>query len=297
MERSLIQLMHGIGAATTRLNVVAHNVANADTVGYKSRDAAFSTVLYDELKNQPGGETAGGNGRLTPEYVRLGLGSRIFGTPLRTDVQGSLTVTNIPTDLAVEGEGYFRLRLPATPNTGPLIVLTRAGSFHLSPEGGELRLVDAHGAYVLDEGDRPIAVPADAAGIVVRSDGSVFYRTMTGTIEATGQRLALYRVVRPDALRSIGDNAYALPAGGGAAQGAPAAGGGAVPAAVPVEAGMLGTPRARVVQGALERSGVDLVQEMTGAMLALRHTALLSRLVGQVDQMSGLADEVGARAR
>ncbi|QZA32936.1 flagellar basal body protein [Hydrogenibacillus sp. N12] len=290
MERSLIAVRHGLLAAQARLDAAAHNVANADTVGAKPRDVAFQTLFFDAYQNQPGGETAG-QSRLTPEGVRLGGGAGAGGTFLRTDLAGVLVSSGEPTDLAIEGEGWFRLRPPEGDPPGG-VVLARGGRFSLSPApDGRLFLVDGRGAFVLDDNGAPVSIPRDAAGLVVRPDGAVFTRTADGAVVATGQRLALYRVHRPDALRALGDGAFFAPTGPGAL---PAGG---LPAAEPVPAALRGTERARIVQGALERSAVDLGTELTGALLALRHTGLLARLAVQTDEMDGLSDELGGRNR
>ena len=300
MERISIQLRHALQASRQALDTTAHNIANTDTPGYKARDITFSNVYYDLLNNQPGGEQAGENGRVTPEYIRVGGGSRISGTPLISETQGNIVETGAPTHLALEGRGFFKLRewLTGGEQAGGQaednVYYTRAGSFHWSAEGTagdpRLYLVDASGRYVLDTNDQPVViggvVPLSMTrSILITPESEVLIQATDDRVYPTGQSIALYEPTRPDALLSRGDNAFQL-----------------LPGAINGVRllndanGLLTTSGTRIIQGALERSTVDLTVEMTRLLENERHIQLLARNWQMADQMAGLANEIGRRS-
>lgn len=298
MERISIQLRHALQASRQAFDTTAHNMANVDTPGYKTREVTFSSVYYDMLKNQPGGETAGQDGRTTPEYVRSGLGARVSGTPLLSEVQGPLQATGQPTHLAIQGRGYFKLRLRSPENApggvmgGGDDVYARAGSFHWSVEGTvgneRLFLVDARGRYVLNTNDQPIEIGniiplVMTRSVVISPEGEVLIQATDEEVYPTGQYIALYAPTRPDALMARGDGAYQLAPGDTGIRRLNDAG------------GSLALSGTRLIQGALERSTVDLTEEMTHLIEQERHIQLLARHWQMADQMAALANEIGRR--
>src|SRR5689334_22694440 len=157
----------GMEALETKLDVIANNMANINTTGFKKDRANFEDVFYRQYR-LPGALDA--DGTRTATGVEVGLGTRVSSTQTNYK-QGSFETTNNPLDCAIEGDGFFRV---VNPNGG--FFYTRAGNFNLNDQG-QIVLGSANKGYVLDGG---FTIPQDATGIVISSDGTVQY-TQQGT--------------------------------------------------------------------------------------------------------------------
>ncbi|MBE3553886.1 MAG: flagellar hook-basal body protein [Thermicanus sp.] len=290
MDLSLIQGYQGMRALMERIDTIANNVANVDTTGFKARETTFGEILYQQLPNQPGGEQANADGRITPEQIRIGSGIITTGTPIRF-TQGTRKETGIETDLMIEGEGFFRVRKDENQN-GNLnddpIYYTRAGRFTRSPGAdGNDYLVTPTGEFLLDEFDNPVAIAAGNRFRVER-DGTLVQIDPDGREEPNYERIAVYSIPNLQEMGHLGNNLWAYPVQQQAGQAPPPAG----------QAPLLmndAPERFAIHQGALEASNVDLTKEMTSLIETERHLQLTSRSLQMTDQMLGLANEMVRR--
>jgi flagellar basal-body rod protein FlgG len=236
----------GMAAQQQRLDAVANDLANANTVGYKHQRIGFRDLLYDQT------------GRSSATGVRTGHGvaavdaGRSFG-------QGAVQRTDRPLDVAIQGEGFLAVKLPDGRSA-----LTRDGGLHVD---GLRRLTTNTGAFAL-AGGKPVTIPAGVSEdeVAIGPDG-----TVTAAGSRVG-RLDLVTVRSPEALTSVGDNAF-VPS---AASGNPTA-----------------APRATTLtQGALEMSNVDMAEAMVDLIQSQRAYELASKAIQTADQMMQTANEV-----
>src|SRR3954471_23676589 len=156
----------GMQAMESKLDVIANNMANINTTGFKKDRANFEDVFYRQYR-LPGAEDA--DSTRTATGIEVGLGTRVASTQSNFK-QGSFQTTNNTLDFAIEGDGFFRVQ-----NPNGDFYYTRAGNFNLNATG-KIVLGSATTGYALDPG---LTVPNDATGIVVSADGQVQYSTST----------------------------------------------------------------------------------------------------------------------
>lgn len=250
MFRSLDVAATGMAAQETKLDTIANNLANADTVGYKRQDAEFEDLLYQTVRAPagPGGGAPGG--------VQLGTGARVVSTP-RSFVQGSVQQTGKQLDVSIEGAGFLVVQ-----RTNGDIAYTRAGTLKLDPQG---RLVTTDGLPI----EPAITVPPDATSITIQTDGMVnAVRPGQSTPNQLGQ-LQLATFPNPTGLEAIGHNLYMPSAGSGEPT-----------------TGNPGTDgRGTIAQGQLEGSNVEVVTEMIGLIRAQRSYEINSKVISAADEM------------
>ncbi len=243
----------GLWAQQQVVDSIAHNLANLRTPGFKATRVGLQDLPYVQVSwDRP---VAEGTGR---ETVNLGTGVTVEGTQ-HLFLQGPWEHTGNPTDIAIAGEGFFRLQLP---NGG--VAYSRDGAFHVDASG---RLVNSSGYPLVG-----VQLPPGAQEINVSPDGSV-----SALDPATGQRvqagrLELARFVNPDGLVAVGSRLFLETE----ASGPPVVGGAG-------SAG-LGT----VMQGFLEGSNVDLSEQFTRMIAAQRAYQLNLRALQTLDEMAGL---------
>jgi len=273
INESMLRAAQGLRALQTKVDTIANNIANLNTAGYKSQDTVFGEILYQQINNQPGGETIGANGRITEEMVRMGNGVIVRGTPVQF-TQGSRQDTDIPTDLMIEGEGFFRVAQDLN-QSGDIDEIdyryTRNGAFKLSPIDDQLYLVTSNGEFVLNEDGDPISFAMDST-FKVLSNGTLVEIDAEGNEYEIG-RLGLYRFDHPQLLIRDGNGNWLADA-------------------VTNPANPIPAEQTVIVQGALESSNVDLSKEMTDLLAAQRTMQMLSRSLQISDQMLGLANEL-----
>ncbi len=246
----------GMEALQTKLDVIANNMANISTTGFKKDRANFEDVFYRQYR-LPGAQD--GDGTRTATGVEVGLGTRVSSTQSNFK-QGAFQTTNNPLDFAVEGDGFFKVQGPAGAS-----YYTRAGNFNLNADG-EIVLGSANNGYRLDPN---FTVPSEATGIVVAADGTISYSTQgTDTLTQLGQ-IQLSKFVNPDGLLKLGDNLYqATDASGPETTGNP---------------GQTGFGNIR--QGFLEASNVEPVNELIDLITTQRSFELNSQVVQAGDQI------------
>jgi len=235
------------------MRVIANNLANVGTTGFKRDRANFATLAYQDTRvagQQSSGETAYAEG------LNLGTGVAVQSTS-QIMTQGTLDTTGNAFDLALDGDGFFQIAMP-----GGKIGYTRAGNFTRSAEG---MLVTQQGFAVQPE----ITVPEGATAIAISPDGTVS-ASINGESEPTelGQ-IQIARFTNPAGLQALGDNFLAETAASGAAELGVAGEGG----------------RGQIRQGMLEGSNVNIVEELVAMIEAQRAYEISSKMVSAVDEM------------
>lgn len=253
MFSSLWVAKTGLDAQQTRMDVVSHNLANANTTGFKSSRASFQDLVYQNLR-QPGGQTTEQTN--APSGLMLGTGVRVVGNE-KLFTQGNIEQTGNSLDLAIQGRGFLQVTMP-----DGTIAYTRDGSLHMDQNG---QVVTANG-YAIDPA---ITVPANAQSITIGSDGTVSI-TLPG--QAAPQQIGTVQLadfINPAGLQPNGDNLYLETASSGSPQiGQPGLNG-------------LGT----LAQGALESSNVNVVEQMVDMIETQRTYEMNSKAISAADQM------------
>ena len=233
---------------------IAHNLANANTVGFKMRRAEFQDLLYQNFI-QPG--AAAGSQTTVPSGLQIGLGTR----PVANEIifsQGNFQQTDNPLDLVVQGRGFFQVRRPS----GEL-AYTRSGQFHL----------DRDGNVVTSEGDPlepQITIPAEAQSITVGSDGTVSYTQPGQTAAQIAGQIQLANFANPGGLNSLGNSLFSPTD----ASGEPTVGN-------PGGQEGLGS----LMQGYVEGSNVSVVEEFINMIVSQRAYEANSKVVKAADDM------------
>jgi flagellar basal-body rod protein FlgG len=250
----------GMNAQQLNLEVIANNIANINTTGFKRARAEFSDLLYEVEKLQ--GVPNQANENIVPEGASVGLGVKTIAVR-NVHVQGSLTNTGNKFDLALIGQGWFQI---AGADGEPLY--TRAGTFNTNANGD---LVTAGGFNVVPG----IVIPQDAVDVVINKSGQVFAR-LDGQVDLQdlGQ-LTLATFSNEAGLAPLGDNLFReTPASGAANVG------------VPGDPGF-----ATLEQGYLENSNVDPVKEITDLISAQRAYEMNSKVIQAADEMAAVVSK------
>ncbi|HWX51565.1 MAG TPA: flagellar basal-body rod protein FlgG [Roseomonas sp.] len=250
----------GMQAQQTNVEIIANNIANVSTTAFTRRKAEFQDLIYQSSERV--GSASSEAGTVLPVGTQIGLGVRNSAVN-RITLQGSLTDTGNRYDLALEGRGYFGITLP-----DGTVSYTRDGSFKLSPEG---QIVTTEGYPV----NPAITVPADAKDVTVNQAGEVLVTDANGQQQNVG-RLELYMFPNEAGLEAIGGNKFLETD----ASGQP-------------EAGLASDPGyAKIRQGYLEASNVNVVQEITQLIAAQRAYEMNSKVIEATDQMLQTANNV-----
>jgi flagellar basal-body rod protein FlgG len=252
--RSLSIAATGMLAQQLNVEVISNNIANMNTTAYKRQRAEFQDLLYQNERRV--GSQSADNNAIVPAGVQLGLGVKTAAV-YRITEQGNLTTTGNQLDLAVQGKGYFQVTLPD--NT---IAYTRAGSFQLDQNGN---IVTADGLKVTGAA----AIPANATSITVNQSGQVFVSQQGQTQLAQAGQFQLVSFINDTGLQPIGNNMFIQTQ----ASGNPVIG----------TAGNQGF--GTILQGFLESSNVNTVQEITDLISAQRAYEMNSKVIQASDEM------------
>jgi flagellar basal-body rod protein FlgG len=251
----------GMAAQELNVQVIANNIANMQTTGYKRQAAVFEDLLYEHVRRI--GTQTNDQGNILPVGVDIGSGVKTVGTP-RIMTQGTLLPTGVETNVAVRGEGFFKILMP-----DGTFSYTRDGSFQLDNQG---RLVTANGNLV----QPGITVPQNATSLTINQQGQVSVvpaGTTTPTVLGT---LTLTRFINKGGLLPIGDNLF---------QETPASG--------PPQDGTAGIDGAGdLQQGNLEQANVDAVTEISNLITAQRSYEMNSKVISAADQMLQTANQM-----
>jgi len=260
--RALSIAATGMLAQQTNVEVIANNLANMNTTGFKEQRAVFQDLLYQNVEQA--GAQSSDSGTIVPSGIQLGAGVRTAAV-YRLTGQGDMQTTSDPYDLAINGAGYFRIQMPDGTDA-----YSRSGNFALSPEG---QLVTQQG-YVVAPG---IAIPATATAVTVNGQGQVQATVPGQTAPQTVGQLELTRFPNDAGLKAEGDNLFVETASSGAPQ-----------SGVPGSTGY-GT----IQQGFLETSNVNAVQEITSLITAQRAYEMNSKVVTAADEMLSETAKLG----
>jgi flagellar basal-body rod protein FlgG len=241
-------------AMELNVQVIANNLANMTTTGYKRQRVEFQDLLYDHVSRI--GTQTSAQGNILPVGIDLGSGVKTVGTP-RLMTQGTLSQTGGTLDVAIRGDGFFKVQMPDGTYS-----YTRDGSFMMDAQG---RIVTAQGNVV----QPAITVPQNSTGLTINPQGQVSVIPQGQTQPTVLGQLTLTRFINQAGLLSIGDNMYQeTPASGTPQDGLPSVDG----------AGDL-------QQGNLEQSNVDSVSEITNLISAQRAYEMNSKVITAADQM------------
>ncbi|MFO1076347.1 MAG: flagellar basal-body rod protein FlgG [Planctomycetota bacterium] len=262
MLKSLYTTATGMKAQQTMVDMIANNIANVNTAGFKKSQASFEDLFYVTLQSP--GLARGANDNPVPIGTQIGSGTRLNGTT-KVFTTGTLEITDRSLDVAIDGEGFFAVILPDG-STG----YTRDGGFQINADG---KLVTGSGNVVTPE----ITLPNDTLDISIDPSGLVSGRTAGSPDTATvfGQ-LTLNRFVNPSGLLAVGANVLQRTE----ASGAPITG----------QPGLTGLGLMK--QGFVERSNVQIVNELVNLIVAQRAYEVNSRAIQASDQMLSTATNI-----
>jgi flagellar hook protein FlgE len=290
MLRSMFTAIGGLRAHQTMMDVTANNIANVNTIGYKSQRVSFSSMLAQTVRGASA-PVAGGSGGINPMEVGLGVGVGAIGSNLTA---GSSQYTGQWSDLRIDGDGYFIVSPERSTTTATDVAFTRAGNFTKDQNGD---LVTSSGQYVLGNsvtpgtpptyGDDlvPINIPTDASGVSIDVNGNVSYIDGSTNQQVIAGRVALAKFPNPAGLSRIGDNMFQATANSGAYDSTSSNN------TTPPTAGVAswGAPgqngRGILAVGEVEMSNVDLAQEFTSMITAQRGFQANSKVISTSDEM------------
>lgn len=253
MNQSLWIAKTGLDAQQTKMSVISNNLANASTTGFKRGRAVFEDLLYQNQR-QVGAQST--QQTLYPTGLMVGTGVRTVATG-KLFSQGALSQTGNPLDVAIEGKGFVQVLMP-----DGSMAYTRDGAFQVDAQG---QLVNSNGYPVQPS----ISIPTDAISITIGVDGTISVRQPGGNGTTQVGALQLVDFVNPAGLQPIGGNMYIESSASGTPQtGAPGQNG-------------LGT----VMQGFIEGSNVNVVEELVSMIETQRAYEMNSKAISTSDQM------------
>jgi flagellar basal-body rod protein FlgG len=241
-------------AQELNVQVISNNIANMRTTGYKRQRAEFQDLLYEHVRRI--GSQTSDQGNILPVGIDLGSGVKTVGTP-RIMTQGTLLPTGKDFDVAIRGEGFFKIQLP-----DGTFAYTRDGSFEMDAQG---RVVTAQGNLV----QPGITIPQNASSITINPQGQVSAVVPGNSTPTVLGQLTLTRFVNKAGLQAIGDNLFLeTPASGTPQDG------------VPNVDGM-----GDLQQGNLEQANVEAVTEISDLIAAQRAYEMNGKVISATDQM------------
>jgi len=263
MVRSLWTGATGMNAQQTNVDTIANNLANVNTVGYKSQVAQFKTLLYQTLQTK----TTTANGDTKPTSSQVGLGTRTASIN-QIFTQGSLLASESDTSFAIEGQGFFAVKCD-----DGVTRYTRSGDFTWSlGTNNQLVLCTGDGYPVLDTQGRNITLANTyvASKITVSSDGTIMYPDAQNNPQSLGITIGTFQFQNPSGLERYGDTLWSVTAVSGVAIN---------------EATNANVAKSRVVQGYLEGSNVSVADEMVNLIVAQRAYEMNSKVITTTDTM------------
>jgi flagellar basal-body rod protein FlgG len=252
--RALNTAATGMLAQQLNVEVISNNIANMNTTAFKRQRAEFQDLLYQSIERQ--GASSSSSGTIVPTGVQIGLGVKA-GSVYRITEQGNLAQTGNKFDVAISGKGYFRIQLPSGEDA-----YTRAGNFAVNGDG-QLATEDG---YTVAPG---ITLPQDASDVIINQQGQVQALIPGTPAPVLVGQLEIVTFFNEGGLDPQGDNLFLESAASGAAN--------------------VGTPGSpgfgNIVQGFIETSNVNAVQEITALIAAQRAYEMNSKVITASDEM------------
>ena len=260
MNRALRTAATGMFGQQLNVDIIANNLANVNTTGFKKSRPDFQDLMYQTLKTS---EVSDNPNIQQPSEIQVGNGTVPVATP-KSFAQGDIQPTKNPLDVAIQGDGFFQIR-----QTDGTTAYSRDGSFQISGEG---MLVTGQG-YVVEPG---LSIPADTTSISIASDGTINATVAGQTSPTKVGQLELAKFVNPVGLNPTGGNLYTeTPASGKAILGSAGTEG-------------FGT----LMPQSLESSNVDVVEEMVSMIVAQRAYEINSKTIQTVEDMLTMANNL-----
>ncbi|MDC3425010.1 flagellar hook-basal body protein [Aquibacillus sp. 3ASR75-11] len=274
MGQMTIQAAVTMGQLQKKMDVIANNMANVDTAGYKNRQADFASLLFQQIDNLSDPQNA--EGRLTPDGIRIGSGAALAQTNMNLS-QGAIKDTGRNLDVALlDKNNFFAINVTENGNTETRY--TRDGAFYLNPlNDGQVMLTTKNGNPVVGI-NGPLVFADGFEAINITENGQIAI-TRNGDQQIEGQ-LAVAEAVRPRLLEATGENMFKLPNLVGLNYNADEI----------VETTDL--ENIRVKSGALESSNVDTAKQMTDLLETQRAYQMNGRSISMADQMMGLVNQL-----
>jgi flagellar basal-body rod protein FlgG len=244
----------GMAAQELNVQVISNNIANLRTTGYKKQTAAFEDLIYEHVRRI--GAQASDQGTILPVGIDLGGGVKTVGTP-RSMTQGTLSMTGNDLDLAITGEGFFKILQP-----DGTFQYTRDGTFSMDNTG---RIVTAMGNPV----QPTITIPNNASGITINAQGQVSVTLPGSTSSSIIGQIGLTRFINKAGLMPVGNNQF---------QDTPASG-------APQDGLANSEGYGSITQGSLEQANVDVVSEMSDLIAAQRAYEMNAKVISAADEM------------
>lgn len=260
MLRTLYIAASGMQAQTLNIDVIANNLANVNSTGFKKSRADFQDLLYETLRKAGAASSAGSQ---VPTGIQIGHGTRPVATQ-KIFIQGDYQYTKNELDIAIEGDGFFEIIQPNGDSA-----FTRAGAFKLDKDG---RIVTSDGFFIEPE----ISIPGESTMISIGTDGTVSVSQAGETEPTEIGTIQLNRFSNPAGLESIGRNLYI-----------PTSASGDATVGTAGEEGF-GT----LAQGYLEMSNVSVVEEMVNMIVAQRAYEINSKAIKAADEMLQIANNI-----
>ena len=252
--RALYTAATGMAAQELNVQVISNNIANLRTTGFKKQRAAFQDLIYDHVRRV--GAQASDQGTILPVGVDIGGGVKTVGTP-RLMTQGTLSMTGNDLDIAIRGEGFFKIQMPDGTFT-----YTRDGSFQMDAQG---RLVNAQGNPV----QPTITIPQNSTGITINAQGQVTVVLPGSSTPSNIGQIGLTRFINKAGLQPIGDNLFTE-----------------TPASGPPQDGIANTDGyGDMQQSNLEQANVEVVSEISDLIAAQRAYEMNAKVISAADQM------------
>ena len=270
MMRALWTAASGMVSQQTNVDVISNNLSNVNTVGYKKESAQFKSLLYQTIQSK----TTSANGETKPVGAQVGLGVR--NASITTNfVQGSITSTDLDTDFAIDGKGFFQVM-----NENGDILYTRNGSFNWSlGNNGGVMLCNSEGLPVLDTFGQAIDLSDeyDTSKLVIDADGNVCYPDEQNNPQPIGYQIGLVQFANPSGLEKASNSTYKATDASGEA-------------VYEVEDDAL--KKSSIRQGYLESSNVQVVDEMVNLIVAQRAYEMNSKAITTADEMLSQANQL-----
>jgi flagellar basal-body rod protein FlgG len=244
----------GMAAQELNVQVISNNIANLRTTGFKKQTAAFQDLIYEHVRRV--GAQASDQGTIVPVGVDIGGGVKTVGTP-RSMTQGTLSQTGNDLDLAISGEGFFKILMP-----DGSYQYTRDGTFQMDNQG---RVVTAQGNPV----QPTITIPQNASGITVSEQGQVSVTLPGSSTSSIVGQIGVTRFINKAGLQPVGSNQFTE-----------------TPSSGPPQDGTANSEGyGKITQGSLEQANVDVVSEMSDLIAAQRAYEMNAKVISAADQM------------